>query len=167
MLVCFWLWSVNGLANTPQELRGARLFGDYCAGCHALRYFDKHPVSMPAEDARRWFGQVPPDLSLIATTRGRDWLMAYLGGFYPDAHQPFGTNNALLPGLMMPNPFASWAKDEIAQAAMMDLVVYLEAVAAPEKNTRVRMGVGVMMFFILAGLVLYRLKRLYWRQIDK
>ena len=33
---------------------------------------DTMEIAMPPEDAKRWFGRPPPDLSLIARSRGTD-----------------------------------------------------------------------------------------------
>src|SRR5215475_8460803 len=88
----------NDVGNVASLQRGARNFMNYCSGCHSARYvrynriardlglsedqvakelmfngeriFDTIQVAMPAEDAQRWFGKAPPDLSLIARARG-------------------------------------------------------------------------------------------------
>ena len=49
-------------------------------------------ISMRAKDAEKWFGVNPPDLSLIARSRGADWLYTYLKSFYVDVSRPFGVN---------------------------------------------------------------------------
>ena len=163
---------MEGFTAPPADVqRGALLFMDYCSGCHALRYLSNNqiavpPVSMPVHDARRWFGQVPPDLSLTAKARGRDWLYTYLTSFYHDSRQPFGTNNRLVPDLMMPNPLAPLTAQELDGVAL-DLVVFLTYVAEPSASIRLNIGVGVMLFFVLLLSVVYRLKRLYWRRINK
>ena len=82
--------------------RGAKLFFDYCVGCHSLKYmrysrmaadiglseqdvmqnlnftgarFDDPVIShMPAESATQWFGKAPPDLSLEVSAKGSDWV---------------------------------------------------------------------------------------------
>jgi ubiquinol-cytochrome c reductase cytochrome c1 subunit len=51
-----------------------------------------------------WFGQAPPDLSLVARSRGVDWIYNYLKGFYPDPSRPVGWNNLTFPNASMPNP---------------------------------------------------------------
>jgi ubiquinol-cytochrome c reductase cytochrome c1 subunit len=114
--------------------RGAKLFINYCAGCHSLRYLHYHrmavdlglsndllvnnliftgakidePIrnSMPAAKAKKWFGVAPPDLSLVARERGAAWIYTYLKSFYADDSRPFGTNNRLAPGVAMPNVLA-------------------------------------------------------------
>src|SRR5690606_27081104 len=113
--------------------RGAQLFMNYCAGCHSLKYlrysrmaedlglteeevmnnlnltgakFGEHIVSsMPAEQAAKWFGQTPPDLSLTARVKmgGPDWIYTYLKSFYLDESRPLGWNNTLFPNASMPN----------------------------------------------------------------
>ena len=59
--------------------------------------------SMPAASAMKWFGQVPPDLSVEARYRGADWIYNYLNTFYLDPSRPSGVNNLVLPGVSMPD----------------------------------------------------------------
>jgi ubiquinol-cytochrome c reductase cytochrome c1 subunit len=114
--------------------RGARLFFNYCVGCHSLKYvrysriaedlglsekdvmqnlnftgarFDDPIVShMPAESAAKWFGKDPPDLSLEVSAKGNDWVYSYLNSFYLDPSSPIGWNNTVLPNAAMPFPLA-------------------------------------------------------------
>ncbi len=111
--------------------RGARIFVNYCLTCHSAEYMrykrvaddlgiredimkknlmfasDKIHESMvaaiEADDARRWFGVLPPDLSVIARARTREWLYNYFMTFYRDDKSPVGVNNATFPGAAMPN----------------------------------------------------------------
>ncbi len=115
---------------------GAKLFVNYCLNCHsasAMRYNrlkdigltdeqiknnllftsekvgDLMKVSMPAKDAKDWFGAVPPDLSVIARAKasdagsGADWLYTYLRTFYKDDARPTGWNNLVFPNVGMPH----------------------------------------------------------------
>jgi ubiquinol-cytochrome c reductase cytochrome c1 subunit len=110
--------------------RGARDFANYCLGCHSLKYErwsrmaqdldipenllekdilppgDKPAqyilTTMPAADAETWFGKTPPDLSLIARSRGKDYLYRFLTTFYIDPTRPTGANNLQLPATAMP-----------------------------------------------------------------
>ena len=119
------------VSNTASLQRGARNFINYCSGCHSAKYvrfnrlgedlgltesqvldnlmftaerpFDTINVAMPADDAKRWFGQTPPDLSLIARSRGGDWLYNFLLSFYEDSSKSTGMNNLVLPGASMPH----------------------------------------------------------------
>ncbi len=121
--------------NNVQSLqRGARDFINYCSGCHSLKYlrynrmaqdlgipeaelkanlmfgtdkaFDPINSAMPA-DASDWFGKQPPDLSLIARSRGLDYLYSFLHGFYADKARPWGVNNLYLPAVAMPHVLQS------------------------------------------------------------
>ena len=60
--------------------------------------------SMDPKDAQRWFGAEPPDLTLIARSRGADYLYSYLRGFYKDPTRPTGWNNLVFDKVGMPHP---------------------------------------------------------------
>lgn len=60
-------------------------------------------VAMNPEDAKRWFGTAVPDLSVIARSRGADWLYTYLTTFYADDKRPTGVNNIAFPNVGMPH----------------------------------------------------------------
>ena len=63
---------------------------------------------MPDKDATEWFGKAPPDLSLVARSRGSDWVFNFLTTFYADpANRQTGVNNLQLPGTAMPHVLAS------------------------------------------------------------
>jgi ubiquinol-cytochrome c reductase cytochrome c1 subunit len=109
--------------------RGAGLFVNYCLSCHSasfMRYSrlsedlglsedvvlenlvfsdakigDTMEIAMDAEDAERWFGKAPPDLSLIGRSRGADWLYAYMRSFYQDEKGEW--NNTILLNAAMPH----------------------------------------------------------------
>ena len=44
----------------------------------------------------RVIGVAPPDLSLIARSRGTDYIYSFLRGFYADESTPSGANNVVL-----------------------------------------------------------------------
>ncbi|HEU4619335.1 MAG TPA: cytochrome c1 [Gammaproteobacteria bacterium] len=121
----------NNLGNTASLQRGAKYFVNYCLGCHSAKYvrynrlaqglqlsdkqlidnlmftgeqpFDTMSNAMRPEDAERWFGKAPPDLSLIARSRGPDYIYNYLRGFYEDDKRPTGANNIVLQNTAMPD----------------------------------------------------------------
>ena len=65
-------------------------------------------TSLPETDAIEWFGKAPPDLSLVARSRGSDWVFNFLTTFYADpASRQTGVNNLQLPGTAMPHVLAS------------------------------------------------------------
>jgi ubiquinol-cytochrome c reductase cytochrome c1 subunit len=125
-------WKANNdVADLPSAQRGARNFASYCLGCHSLKYerwsrlgadlgiplqlLEKDLVppgekaneyiltSMPPDDAASWFGKTPPDLSLMARARGRDYLYQFLKTFYLDPSRQTGANNLRLPTTSMPH----------------------------------------------------------------
>jgi ubiquinol-cytochrome c reductase cytochrome c1 subunit len=110
--------------------RGARNFVNYCLNCHSAQYMrynrlmdlaigeqeirdnlmfatDKlgstMTVAMSKADATAWFGTVPPDLSVEARIRGKDWLYSYLLAFYRDEKTVTGWNNLVFNNVSMPH----------------------------------------------------------------
>jgi ubiquinol-cytochrome c reductase cytochrome c1 subunit len=59
-------------------------------------------VAMTPAEAKTWFGVIPPDLSVEARVRGRDWLFNYFLSFYQD-DTPTGWNNLVFPNVGMPH----------------------------------------------------------------
>ncbi|WP_026639255.1 MULTISPECIES: cytochrome c1 [Bordetella] len=116
---------------------GAKLFVNHCLNCHsasAMRYNklqdigltdeqirdnllftgqkvgDLMTIAMQPADAKRWFGTVPPDLSVIARAKsinagptGADYIYTYLRTFYRDTAVPTGWNNLVFPSVGMPH----------------------------------------------------------------
>ncbi|MGR5177610.1 cytochrome c1 [Vibrio parahaemolyticus] len=122
----------NDLSDQASLQNGAKLFMNYCFGCHSTQYqryervandlgipvdlakenlvFDPEAKigdlmvnSMPQKQAAAWFGAAPPDLTLVARVRGADWLYTYLRSFYADPSRPFGVNNVTFPNVGMPH----------------------------------------------------------------
>ena len=117
--------------DLPSLQHGAKLFMNYCLGCHSLEHqrhvrtaedlgipTDLYQASllpagadmgshitnaMPAAGAKNWFGAQPPDLSMVTRVRGADWVYSYLKGFYLDPSRPLGVNNDVLPNAGMPH----------------------------------------------------------------
>jgi ubiquinol-cytochrome c reductase cytochrome c1 subunit len=121
----------NDVGNVMSLQRGARNFVNYCLGCHSAKYvrynrvgtdlgiseqqlidnlmftgerpFDTIRNGMNPDDAKRWFGVAPPDLSLVARSRGTDYVYTFLRSFYVDPSRSTGVNNLMLPGTAMPH----------------------------------------------------------------
>jgi ubiquinol-cytochrome c reductase cytochrome c1 subunit len=121
----------NNVSDMASLQRGARNFTSYCLGCHSLKYehwsrlgedlrippqqlqdnllppgdktTDYILTSMPASDAAAWFGKTPPDLSLMARSRGTPYLYQLFTTFYLDPSRPTGANNLRLPNVAMPH----------------------------------------------------------------
>ena len=60
-------------------------------------------VAMTRTDAAAWFAAAPPDLTVEARVRGRDWLYSYFLAFYRDEKTPTGWNNLVFPNVVMPH----------------------------------------------------------------
>ncbi len=87
---------LTDLGLTEDQIRDNLILGDAKIG-------DVMNVAMRPADAKAWFGAPPPDLSVIARVRGRDWLYNYFLGFYRDAGTPTGWNNLVFPNVGMPH----------------------------------------------------------------
>ncbi len=133
----------GGAKMEPMEVRlsdygslqnGAKLFVNYCLGCHSAQYMrynrmaedlqippdlvrdnmiftdvkigDPMISTMPKDKAEEWFGVAPPDLSLAGRLRGATWLFNYLKGFYVDESSVSGWNNIVFANVAMPHALA-------------------------------------------------------------
>jgi len=125
---------INDMASLQN---GAKLFVNYCLGCHSansMRYNrltdiglteeqikknllftsdkvgDLMHIAMRREDATKWFGAPPPDLSVIARAKsvnlgptGVDYIYTFLRTFYRDTSKPVGWDNLVFPSVGMPH----------------------------------------------------------------
>jgi len=125
---------------------GARTFVNYCQGCHGMQYMrfnrltdlglseaqirdnlmfsvdkvgETMRTAMPSKEAKAWFGVAPPDLSVIARSRGADWLYTYLRTFYRDSQAASGWNNAIFPNVGMPHALWTLQGEQALEAAMV------------------------------------------------
>ena len=64
---------------------------------------DTMSVNMSMKDSKKWFGASPPDLSVVARSRGADWIYSYMRGFYRDPTRPMGWNNTVYVNSAMPH----------------------------------------------------------------
>lgn len=122
---------VVDLSNRASLQRGAKYFVNYCLSCHSLKYSrysrvgedlgldagmvednliftgrrvsERMEIAMSPDDAEKWFGAVPPDLSMIARQKGATYIYQYLMTFYADESRPWGVNNWRFPNTTMPH----------------------------------------------------------------
>ncbi len=132
------------VGNIASLQRGARMYFNYCSGCHSLKYMrysrigedlklsddevkqnfiftdakigDHAESNMPAGKAVKFFGKDPPDLSLEARAKGTDWIYNYLKSFYLDPSRPTGWNNTVFANASMPDPL--WELQGVQRADM-------------------------------------------------
>lgn len=213
----------NDLGDRASLQRGAQLYMNYCSSCHALKYLrysrmaadlglteeevmnnlnftgsaigDPVPVAMPTAEAEKWFGKMPPDLSLISRVRGPDWVYTYLKSFYLDSSRPLGWNNTVFPNASMPNPL--WQMQGLQHAvhgkpeapgldppvlalelrapgnvdpgqydqAVRDITNFLAYAGEPAALKRQQLGVWVVLFLAFLTFLLYLLKKDYWKDV--
>ena len=211
----------NDPDNINSLQRGARNFMNYCAGCHSAMYvryntlgrdlnlsedqlienlmfnaektFETIEATMPMNDAARWFGQPPPDLSLMARARGTDYIYNFLKGFYLDPDSPSGVDNRVLAGTSMPHVLwelqgfqtAVFSVDEngtqqfesFEQATPGSMTVeefdefardtanFMEYMSEPIRSTRRVLGVWVLIFLVFFWILSSMLKKQIWKDV--
>lgn len=208
------------LSDKASLLRGAKHFVTYCLGCHSIKHvrylrialdthadekevlkdiapfganiYDSLHSAMNKHDSEKWFGTQPPDLSLVARSRGADWIYSYLKSYYTDEKRPFGVNNLVFEDTAMPNPLwqlqgeqqtfikktiygdetelvlekpGTLSEKEFDQM-VNDLVNFLVYVGEPGQLERESMGKYVLIFLFIFTILAYLLKKEYWQDVD-
>ncbi len=210
----------SSVANTASLQRGAKYFVNYCLGCHSAKYvrynrlaedlqlseqqlmdnimftgeqvFDTMGNAMRADDAARWFSAAPPDLSLIARSRGTDYIFTFLRSFHVAPDRPTGVDNIVLPGTAMPHVLwqlqgtqravfaehdgvevfedfepvtAGELSEEDYDGVVRDIVNFLDYIAEPIKLERQQLGIRVIGFLLVFLLIAYMLKKEIWKDV--
>ncbi len=207
------------LADHASLQRGAKIFVNYCLNCHSaasMRYNrlrdigltdeqikqnlllagekvgDTMTVAMNAKEAKAWFGATPPDLSVIARSRGADWLYSYMRGFYRDGSRPTGWNNTVFDKVGMPHVLYELQGEQTLKveageggvehhvltldkpgklkpaeydAFVGDLVNYLVFMGEPAKMTRTTLGWFVLAFLGVFLVLAVLLKKEFWKDV--
>ena len=147
-------------------------------------------IAMQRADAKAWFGAAPPDLTVIARARasefgsGADWLYTYLRTFYRDENRPTGWNNVVFENVGMPHVLWELQGEQVMgpdhklvlarpgklkpqeyDAAVADLVGFLNYMGEPMGEFRKQLGVVVLIFLAVTFVFAYALKREYWKDI--
>ncbi len=207
----------NKTGDVAALQHGAQLFVNYCLNCHSASYMrynrlrdiglsdqqikenllftadkvgEPMTIAMRRDDAKRWFGVAPPDLSVVARSRtseagsGADWLYTYLRSFYRDDTRPSGWNNVVFANVAMPHALWQLQGEQVLgedhklklevpgtlkpaeyDAAVADLVAYLQYMGEPAAHTRKQLGVYVLIFLAAFFVLAYALKREFWKDI--
>jgi ubiquinol-cytochrome c reductase cytochrome c1 subunit len=192
--------------------RGAKTFINNCLNCHSANYMrynrlkdigltekqikdnllfagekvgDTMTVAMNPKDAKKWFGVVPPDLSVEVRARGADWVYAYMRGFYRDETTPTGWNNIVYDKVAMPHVLYEMQGEQVLNhethklelvkpgkltpseynAYIGDLTNYMAFMAEPGKQQRQQLGWWVLIFLGVMLVLARRLKKEYWKDI--
>ncbi|NKI34219.1 cytochrome c1 [Wenzhouxiangella sp. XN79A] len=206
--------------------RGAKFFVNYCHSCHSAEYMryqrlaediegldeemieqnllfgdqeltDYMKPAMPYEASADWFGKAPPDLTLVARSKGGvDWVYTFMKGFYLTDE---GWNNTVLENASMPHvlwelqgiqrPVYETVVDENGDeqtrlkeltldepglmtpeeysAAMRDLSAFLIYMGEPAILERERLGVWVLLFLVVFTFLAWLLYHEYWKDVKK
>ena len=202
----------NDIRDKASLQQGAKLFVNYCLGCHTAKYMryqrigkdlgltnaelqdnlmfsaekvgETLDIAMDKDDAKKWFGVIPADLSVISRARGTDWLYTYLLSFYLDPSRPNGVNNLVFKDVGMPHVLwerQGWQKlvdhklelvnkEDEAKAKqyrqdVRNLVNFLDYVGEPTKAARYDLGWKVILYLAIFFIFAYALKKEYWRDI--
>lgn len=192
--------------------RGARTFVNYCLNCHSANYMrynrlleigltekqikdnllfagekvgDTMKVAINKNDAKKWFGAAPPDLSVEVRARGADWVYSYMRGFYRDNTRPTGWNNTVYDKVAMPHVLYELQGEQTLNhethkleltkpgklsveeydALVGDLTNYMAYMAEPAKQQRNHLGWIVLLFLGVLLVLTYKLKKAYWKDI--
>ncbi|OYZ09647.1 MAG: cytochrome c1 [Methylophilales bacterium 16-45-7] len=200
------------LSDHESLQRGAKTFVNYCLNCHSANYMrynrlqdiglsekqikdnllfagdkvgDTMKVAIDPQDAKKWFGAAPPDLSVEVRARGADWLYAYLRGFYKDDTRPTGWNNLVFDKVAMPHvlyelqgvqtlnhethalELVKPGKLSSAEynAMVGDLTNYMAFMSEPAKQSRKYIGIVVLLFLGVMLVLAKKIKAEYWKDI--
>jgi len=192
--------------------RGARTFVNNCLNCHSANYMrynrlvdiglsekeikenllfasdkvgDTMQVNMAPEDAKKWFGVAPPDLSVEVRARGADWVYAYMRGFYKDDTTPSGWNNIVFDKVAMPHVFYQLQGEQVLNHEthklelvkpgklspaeynnfVADLTNFMAFMAEPAKEQRKSIGIWVLLFLGILLVLTKMLKNAFWKDI--
>lgn len=199
--------------------RGAKLFTSRCLACHSATYMrynrlrdigmnelqvkkdielpedvqitSKMQSAMDSNAAKLAYGVAPPDLSVIARSRGADWLYTYMRTFYADSNRPNGWNNTTFPNVGMPFVLADLQGEQALEvekheghdiqklvlktpgsmkpaeydSAIADLTNYLVFMSDPGEMNRHKIGWIVLAFLSILLVLVYKLKKEIWKDI--
>ena len=90
----------------PEDLVRESLIFTTDANGEPTKIGERMTNTMTTEYGETVFGISPPDLSLIARSRGTDWLYNFLRGFYVDESRELGVNNGEFQNVGMPHVLA-------------------------------------------------------------
>ena len=201
---------------------GAKVFVNYCLNCHSAQYMrynrlldlglneeqirdnlmfasgkigDTMTIAMPKADGKAWFGNPPPDLSVVARSRGADWLYTYLRTYYRDEKTVTGWNNLAFENVGMPHVLWELQGQQVLKVEehdgphgtravkalqldspgalstleydrlVADLVNYLVFMAEPARAQRMQLGYIVLIALGVLFVFVYLLKREYWKDV--
>ena len=200
------------LSNQPSLQKGARTFINYCLNCHSAKYMrynklldiglskkeikknllftgkkigDPMEISMQTEESKKWFGVTPPDLSVVARSRGSDWIYSYMKGFYRDNSREIGWNNVVYVNSSMPHILWELQGEQRLDketgklitnkpgklnqkeydSVIADLTNFITYMSEPNQLKRKQIGLYVIGFLLVLLVLTINLKKEFWKDI--
>ena len=190
--------------------RGARNFINYCLNCHSANYMrynrladiglsddvikenllftaektgELMDINMDSTEAKKWFGANPPNLTVTARSRGKDWIYSYLRTFYVDESRELGWNNLVYPNAAMPHVLwelqgvqnlednkLKLTKSGLLSAEeydqfVLDTTNYMVFMSEPAKLVRHKIGYYVIGFLLILLILVINLKKEFWKDV--
>lgn len=166
---------LRDIGFTKQQIKDELICGQedqYCGNSlYAARKFGAPMnVAMDRSDARRWFGMMPPDLSLLVRARtsdlgpGENWVYSYLRSFYRDPTRPSSWNNVIFKNVAMHHVLWELQGEQVLGAdhklrlanqgklsprqydeLVGDLVAFLKYMSEPSAMQRRHVGIYVLL----------------------
>ncbi|NOS98187.1 MAG: cytochrome c1 [Methylotenera sp.] len=203
-------------SNHASLQRGARTFINNCLNCHSASYMrynrlqdigltekqikenllftadkvgDPMTATISKNDAKKWFGVAPPDLSVEVRARGADWVYSYMRGFYRDSASTTGWSNCVFDPVTckvaMPHVLYELQGEQaldhethtlnLVKPGKMsaeeydvfvgDLTNFMAYMAEPAKQQRNHLGWFVLLFLGVLLILTIKLKKAYWKDI--
>jgi len=158
--------------------RGLSVFMQHCVACHGIKYYrgPENPSGiaplMDAAASEQAFGVAAPDLSLMASARGKglegtEYIYRILTTYYtaPEGgirNRAFAEETHTDGQIAMPPPIPM-GDPELAQKSK-DVSAFLFLVSEPAREERKSIGPWAVGFMALLTIVLYMLNSYTWRE---
>ncbi len=175
--------------------RGAKIYYNVCRMCHSMKYikyktleeigFNNNQIDALRNEKPKstalsktitdsvlntFYGQVPPDLSLMAKARknGPQYIYTLLTTY---SEKEGVYENAVFPGIKMPDVLNIAAatnerqKEEIRNHAR-DVTEFLLWSSDPRAAIRKNIGIYVIVYFIILSAMLFLIMKRVWSRLD-
>ena len=176
--------------------RGFTVYNNTCRLCHSLKYIryqhlvdiglSKNDIDNLRGDAPvtqtfvktmqdkiqiAMYGQVPPDLSVMAKARknGPQYMYTLLTSY---SEHDGKYENPLMPGIKMPDIMdysteLDGKQKEVIRTKIEDVTSFLLWASDPHAAERKTMGIYVGIYFIILSILLYMVMKNVWSRLDK
>ena len=163
--------------SAEARARGFSVFMQHCVACHGIKYYrgPENPSGiaplMDAAASEQAFGVAAPDLSLMASARGKglegaEYIYRLLTTYYttPEGgirNRAFAEETHTDGQIAMPPPIPM-DDTELAQKSR-DVADFLFMVSEPAREERRSIGPWAVGFMVMLTVVLYALNRYTWQ----